>query len=177
MLKWECILYLYLKYIIIIGMDADGWRRILVSKNYGKVGKDLRTSIAKMTQNLCSREVKVFEDTKRSSIEAYTANRLIPLEKNPTGVRPIGIGEVLRRIIRKAIITELKPDLIECGEKINCRFSDLNCRFYVNCRFSYVNCRFSYVNCRLSYLNCRLSDINCRFSDINCRLSDIITFR
>ena len=80
------------------GMDADGWRRILVSKNYGKVGKDLRTSIAKMTQNLCSREVKVFEDTKRSSIEAYTANRLIPLEKNPTGVRPIGIGEVLRRI-------------------------------------------------------------------------------
>ena len=40
---------------------------------------------------------------------------MIPLEKSPSGVRPIGIGEVLRRIIGKAIISELKPDLIDCG--------------------------------------------------------------
>ena len=45
----------------------------------------------------------------------HTANRLIPLEKNPSGIRPIGIGEVLRRIIGKAIVAELKPDLMECG--------------------------------------------------------------
>ena len=36
------------------GLDADGWRRMLVSKNFGKAGKDLRTSIAKMTQQLCT---------------------------------------------------------------------------------------------------------------------------
>ena len=96
-------------------MDADGWRRILISKNYGKTGKDLRKSLATMTQNLCSREVQTFEDTKQSSLEAYTANRLIPLEKSPSGVRPIGIGEVLRRIIGKAIIAELKLDLMDCG--------------------------------------------------------------
>ena len=29
------------------GLDADGWRRILVSKNYGKIGKDLRSAISK----------------------------------------------------------------------------------------------------------------------------------
>ena len=61
------------------GMDADSWRRILVSKNYGRTGKDLRTAIAKMTQKLCKQELT----TASESMEAYTANRLIPLEKSP----------------------------------------------------------------------------------------------
>ena len=65
------------------GQDADGWRRILVSKNFGKQG-----------------------------LEPYIACRLIPLDKNP-GVRPIGIGEVLRRIIGKAVISIIKPDILE----------------------------------------------------------------
>eukprot|EP00794_Sanderia_malayensis_P019270 gene19270-biopygen16155 len=39
------------------------------------------------------------------------ACKLIPLDKNP-GVRPIGIGEVLRRIIGKAIISVIKPDIL-----------------------------------------------------------------
>ena len=39
------------------GLDAEGWRRILVSKNYGVTGKDLRTALAKMTQNLCTRQI------------------------------------------------------------------------------------------------------------------------
>ena len=36
--------------------------------------------------------------------------RLIPLDKNP-GTRPIGIGEVLRRIIGKTISTFLKEEI------------------------------------------------------------------
>ena len=35
------------------------------------------------------------------------------LNKMPTGIRPIGIGEVLRRIIGKAIRWEIKEDIIE----------------------------------------------------------------
>ena len=38
------------------------------------------------------------------------ANRLIPLNKNP-GLMPIGTGEVLRRIIGKAVTTVTKKEL------------------------------------------------------------------
>ena len=40
------------------------------------------------------------------SLSAYTACRLIPFNKNP-GVRLIGIEEVVRRIIGKAVIVNL----------------------------------------------------------------------
>ncbi|CAB4003656.1 Hypothetical predicted protein [Paramuricea clavata] len=44
-------------------------------------------------------------------VEAYVACRLIPLDKCP-GVRPIGIGEVIRHIIGKSIISVIKPDIL-----------------------------------------------------------------
>ena len=45
-------------------------------------------------------------------LRGFIACRLIPLDKDP-GVRPIGIGEVARRIVSNATITLLKPDLIK----------------------------------------------------------------
>ena len=47
-------------------------------------------------------------------LRAFVAARLIPLDKNlGAGVRPIGIGEILRRITSSATVTMLKPELIE----------------------------------------------------------------
>ncbi len=44
------------------------------------------------------------------------------------GVRPIGIGEVLRRIIGKAVIAEIKPDLIESAGSLQlCAGQQLGC--------------------------------------------------
>ena len=48
------------------------------------------------------------------STEAYTSCRLIPLNKNP-GVRPIGIGETLRRIVAKSVMTVFKLDIQLAG--------------------------------------------------------------
>ena len=45
-----------------------------------------------------------------ASLEAWLANRLIPLDKCP-GIRPIGIGESPRRIVGKAILSVLKADI------------------------------------------------------------------
>jgi len=46
-----------------------------------------------------------------NSLGALLACRLVPLNKNP-GVRPIGVGEVARRIICKAIMIVVKKDVM-----------------------------------------------------------------
>ena len=108
------------------GLDADQWRRMLASKNYGATGKELRTAVAKMTRKLCTQEI--INPTEVNSLEAYAASRLVPLEKEPSGIRPIGIGEVLRRIVGKTIVAEIKPEIMESagslqlcgGQKAGC---------------------------------------------------------
>jgi hypothetical protein len=95
------------------GLDALGWRHILVSKNYGSTGKELRESIASMARNLATRKVEIQEDGS-TDIEAYLSCTLIPLDKLP-GVRPIGIGEVIRRIVGKTIIATVKSQIVECA--------------------------------------------------------------
>ena len=64
-----------------------------------------------MARNLATQMVDVKPD-ETTCLEAYLSCRLIPLDKNP-GVRPIGIGEVLRWIIGKAIIFTIKPHIID----------------------------------------------------------------
>ena len=78
------------------GADANMYTRILCSKNFNEVGKELREEIAIMARNLSTTNYH------HSLLESYVACRLIPFNKNP-GVRPIGVGEVLRRIVGKAI--------------------------------------------------------------------------
>ncbi|XP_066911371.1 uncharacterized protein [Clytia hemisphaerica] len=87
------------------GLDAFGWRRILTSKSFGKSSDDLCTALADMCKKLC------ITDHDPNSLEAFLACRLIPLDKNP-GLRPIGIGEVLRRIIGKTITATTKDEIM-----------------------------------------------------------------
>ena len=58
---------------------------------------------------MCTKETNTSID-KSTNLESYIACRLIPLDKQP-GIRPIGIGEVLRRIIGKTILSVIKPNL------------------------------------------------------------------
>ena len=87
------------------GADAELWQRILCSRQFKDKPSELCDTIAKLARKLCSKPVNP------SYLRAYTAGRLIPLDKKP-GIRPIGIGEILRRIIGRAVTTLLKPELV-----------------------------------------------------------------
>ena len=86
-------------------MDSDGWKRLLCSKQFGKKTDELCDAIAMMARRISTSHV----DPKLT--KSFVACRLIPLDKKP-GVRPVGIGEVLRRIIGKAVMTILKKDVV-----------------------------------------------------------------
>ena len=87
-------------------MDSNQYRMILTSNRMKNECKALREQVALLAKRLAT---KVLDP---ATLDALVACRLIPLNKNP-GVRPIGIGEVLRRVMGKAIGWCLKQDLME----------------------------------------------------------------
>ena len=90
-------------------LDSDGWRRILTSKSFGLHSTNLCEALASMARKLCIDR----ECGKDGSLEAFLASKLIPLDKNP-GLRPIGVGELLRRILGRAVMKTFKAD-IQCS--------------------------------------------------------------
>ena len=84
------------------GLDAASWKTLCSC--YNSSSSDLCSAIASMATKLCSQYV----DPK--NISAFIACRLIALNKQP-GVRPIGIGETIRRIVNKAIAEALRDDI------------------------------------------------------------------
>ena len=93
------------------GCDASHWRDILL--RYGSCSTCLRDSVAGLCC-LCDSIVPW------DSIRALVASRLITLDKCP-GVRPIGIGETLRRVIEKAVCMATCLDAaLVCGSDQLC---------------------------------------------------------
>ena len=84
------------------GLDAFAWRRLCSS--FKSASRDLCSSLAAVGRRLCTSFVNP------EGLSAFVACRLIPLDKCP-GVRPIGIGEVPRRIISKAVLWTLSTDI------------------------------------------------------------------
>ena len=82
---------------------------MISSKTFGNSGSDLCRSIANFAKILAT---DVIEDPE--TLTAFLACRLIPLDKNP-GLRPIGIGELLRRITGKAITSVLKNEMMSAA--------------------------------------------------------------
>ena len=88
------------------GLDDDGWKRIFTSNQFGDSTDDLCKTLAEVIKKLCAVE------NQSTSLEAFLANRLIPLDKNP-GLSPTGVDEVLRLIAGKVIVSHLKEDVIQ----------------------------------------------------------------
>ena len=96
-------------------VDTDSWKYFLNSRSYGSQPTHLAEAVCGLAKRLCS------ENVHPDMLEEYVACRLVPLGKgadksgNP-GIRPIGIGETLRRIVVKAVTTILKQDIQKaCG--------------------------------------------------------------
>ena len=86
------------------GVDAWAWRKLCTS--YKKASLNLCHSLA-----LTAKRIAV-EFVDPAGISSLLCCRLIALDKCP-GVRPIGIGEVPRRIIAKAILSVVRDDIQE----------------------------------------------------------------
>ena len=93
-------------------VDSDIWKDLLCSKALNSTAQtQLCQSIADLAKRLCTEEIDP------SCLTEYIACRLIPLDKGATkdgtpGVRPIGVGEVLRRIVGKLLVGVIKEDIV-----------------------------------------------------------------
>ena len=86
-------------------IDADWWRRILITKQFGTSFTDLCKAISEVIKKLCT------ADNLSASLEPLLACHLIPFDKNPD-IYPIGIGEILHRIADKFIVSHIRKGLI-----------------------------------------------------------------
>ena len=84
------------------GLDSANWRRLCTM--YRGQSRRLCTAMSMLAKRLCTSYIDP------AVLQPFVACRLIPLSKNP-GVRPIGICETLRRIIGKAIMRVVGPEI------------------------------------------------------------------
>ena len=69
------------------GLDADGWRSVIFKRISNIIkSTDFCKTFAQLIKKLCIEELE-----SATSLEAFRACRLIPLDKKP-GLRPIGVG-------------------------------------------------------------------------------------
>ena len=88
------------------GVDAVGWRCLCTS--FQNASSELCNSLAMVARKLCTTYVDP------QTVAPLTASRLIALDKCP-GVRPIGIGDTVRRIIGKAVLAVIKYDILDAA--------------------------------------------------------------
>ena len=80
-------------------LNSDIWKHILFSKVFGKVG--LADEIVGLAKKIC------IKDNPNGYINTFEACHPVPLIKEVTGVRPVGIGEILTsvsKLLRKDIL-------------------------------------------------------------------------
>ena len=80
------------------GMYANTWRMLLTSKRNSTAAADLCKAVAELSQKMGYKNCQ--------HLEALINCRLIPLKNQKNDVRPVGIGEMLRRIISKCIMKQ-----------------------------------------------------------------------
>ena len=90
-------------------MNADNWRRICTT--FKCHSDELCGALADLGRRLCCEVIDP------AAISALAACRLIPRDKNQ-GVRPIRICEVARRIIGKAVLSVVNPEIQQAARSL-----------------------------------------------------------
>ena len=96
------------------GLDADDWRRLFSA--FGQTSTNLCKLVAKFAKRLATSIIPP------DDLIAYNGCRLVALEKCP-GVRPIDIGEVMRRITGRIILDCIRQDLTSLVETCSCTWA------------------------------------------------------
>lgn len=83
-------------------------------KSFGNACEELCDSVATLARTLSTEHIP------SEMLEFYTIGRFVALDESPEEIRlqvhrPIGIGEVLRRIVGKLIMTLLKPEITQAA--------------------------------------------------------------
>ena len=84
------------------GLDAPESRRLC--RAFEGVSTGLCSALTQVAKRLCTSYVDL------SSVSPFLACWLIALDKHP-GIHPIGIGDTARRIMAKAVLHTLRPDI------------------------------------------------------------------
>ena len=87
------------------GMDANTWRMLLTSKRNSMAAEDLCKAVAELAQKMGYKNCQ--------HLEALINCRLFPLKNQKNDVKPIGIGEVFRRMISKCIMKTVREDTMK----------------------------------------------------------------
>ena len=97
------------------GMDTEAWCKILGQNQFTTSNTDLQP-FAEVMSRLCTNLVET------KCIEALPFCLLITFDKNPE-LKPNGVGEVLRCITDKVIVSILKEDIKKRQERQDqCKF-------------------------------------------------------
>ena len=91
------------------GVDANDFRRMLACKSFKQSSTKLCEAIATMAKTLFTQYIDPL------TIEPLVTSSLIPLDKGEGAVRPIGVGEVIRRICGKCVMNIAKRDVAEAS--------------------------------------------------------------
>lgn len=86
-------------------LHAEGWKRLFTSTQFRDSTTNLYNTFAEVIKKLWNAE------NLSSPLAAFLAHPSVPLDKN-SGLRPIGLGEVLQRISGKVIVTHAIDDIV-----------------------------------------------------------------
>ena len=105
-------------------VDANVFKRILTYKSFKKSSANLCDALVTITRKLCAKYINP------QTVEPILANRLIPLDNGEGAVCPIGVGEVIRRVIGKCVMELL--DHYRCAQALGAgaRLLSMQCILY-----------------------------------------------